>query len=205
MIVAILPALDEEAAIARVVRGVTPHVDRVIVVDNGSVDQTARLAAEAGADVVSESRRGYGRACLAGVARAREPGADVLVFLDADGSDAPEDLPRVRGLRSRSSGPSRATSPRNAAAHGTVSSVVHPPPKSSKRAVPVLFHTVSPIRPPALANGQPDTDCEPRSVPFTRTVTRAFSSASAAMVSPSTSCRGHSLCSFQFPPAQVQS
>lgn len=95
MIVAILPALDEEAAIARVVRGVTPHVDRVIVVDNGSVDQTARFAAEAGADVVSEPRRGYGRACLAGVARARELGAEVLVFLDADGSDAPEDLPRV--------------------------------------------------------------------------------------------------------------
>jgi glycosyltransferase involved in cell wall biosynthesis len=95
VIVAILPALDEEAAIARVVRGVAPHVDRVIVVDNGSVDRTAGYAADAGADVVSEPRRGYGRACLAGVARARELGAEVLVFLDADGSDDPLDLPRV--------------------------------------------------------------------------------------------------------------
>jgi glycosyltransferase involved in cell wall biosynthesis len=95
MIVAILPALDEEAAIASVVRGVLPHVDRVVVVDNGSADRTAELAAEAGADVVREARRGYGSACLAGVVRARELGAAVLLFLDADGSDDPSDLPRV--------------------------------------------------------------------------------------------------------------
>ncbi len=95
MIAAILPALDEEAVIATVVHGVRPFVDRVIVVDNGSADRTAERAAEAGADVVREARRGYGSACLAGVARARQLGATVLVFLDADGSDDPSDLPSV--------------------------------------------------------------------------------------------------------------
>ncbi len=90
---AVLPALDEEGAIGGVVRGIAPFVDRVVVVDNGSTDGTARVAREAGADVVSEPRRGYGRAMLAGLARARELGADVLLFLDADGSDVPEEAP----------------------------------------------------------------------------------------------------------------
>lgn len=71
-IVALVPALDEEHCIADVLSGIAPHVDRVIVVDNGSVDATARIARETGADVVSEPRRGYGRACLAALrARAR--------------------------------------------------------------------------------------------------------------------------------------
>lgn len=95
MITAILPALDEEATIRMVVQGVLPHVDTVVVVDNGSSDATGLRAEEAGADVVREPRRGYGRACLRGVARARELGAEVLVFLDADGSDDPRDIPRV--------------------------------------------------------------------------------------------------------------
>jgi len=69
----------------------------VIVVDNGSVDATAQRAQEAGADVVSEPRRGYGRACLAGLARARELEADVVLFLDGDGSDDPDDAPRLLG------------------------------------------------------------------------------------------------------------
>lgn len=95
MIVAILPALDEEATIASVVAGVLPHVDRVIVVDNGSADRTGQRAARAGADVVHEARRGYGSACLAGAERARQLGATAFVFLDADGSDDPNDLPNV--------------------------------------------------------------------------------------------------------------
>lgn len=95
MITAILPALDEEATVAKVVEGVLPHVDTVVVVDNGSRDATVLRAQSAGADVVSEPRRGYGRACLRGVERARELGSELLVFLDADGSDDPEDIPRV--------------------------------------------------------------------------------------------------------------
>jgi glycosyltransferase involved in cell wall biosynthesis len=75
-----------------VLRRVSPSLGAaVIVVDNGSVDGTADVAAEAGAVVVSETRRGYGWACLAGANRACELGCDVLVFLDADGSMAPED------------------------------------------------------------------------------------------------------------------
>ena len=94
-IVAIMPALDEEACVGDVVRGIAPHVDVVVVVDNGSRDRTASVAREAGADVVAAPVRGYGRACLAGLARARALEADVVLFLDADGSDAPADAPRL--------------------------------------------------------------------------------------------------------------
>jgi glycosyltransferase involved in cell wall biosynthesis len=95
MIIAVLPALDEEACIGDVVRGIAPYVDRVVVADNGSRDGTGARAAEAGADVTLEPRRGYGAACLAGLARARALGARVIVTLDADGSDDPADLPRL--------------------------------------------------------------------------------------------------------------
>ena len=70
-------------------------VDEVIVVDNGSTDRTAEVARTAGAHVVHEPRRGYGYACAAGVAAAQD--ADVLVFLDADYSFDPRELPRVVG------------------------------------------------------------------------------------------------------------
>jgi glycosyltransferase involved in cell wall biosynthesis len=93
MIVAIIPALDEEGTIGQIVRGISAHVDRVIVVDNGSGDSTASRAREAGADVVDEPVRGYGAACLAGIARARELGSSILVFLDADGSEDPSEAP----------------------------------------------------------------------------------------------------------------
>lgn len=89
-VVVVIPALDEEEAIAAVVRELPPVVDEVIVVDNGSRDRTAERAAGAGARVVREQRRGYGRACLAGVAAA--PTADIYVFLDGDHSDYPEQL-----------------------------------------------------------------------------------------------------------------
>jgi glycosyltransferase involved in cell wall biosynthesis len=99
-VVAIIPARDEQQTIADVVSGILPQVRRVIVVDNGSSDDTEREARRVGADVVSEPRRGYGAACLAGIATA--PEADVLLFLDGDGSDdagqAPELLaPILRG------------------------------------------------------------------------------------------------------------
>src|SRR5919108_5604414 len=95
-ITVIVPCLDEEEAIAPLVRALRrrldPDRDRVIVVDNGSRDRTAELAREAGAEVVGEPRRGYGRACLAGL-RAASDG--IVVFLDGDGADAPEDLEAV--------------------------------------------------------------------------------------------------------------
>src|SRR6266851_507511 len=93
-VVAIVPALDEEGAIGAVVRGL-PHdvVERVVVVDNGSRDRTAAVAAEAGAQVVREPRHGYGFACMAGVAAAND--ADILLFLDGDASDDPADAAAI--------------------------------------------------------------------------------------------------------------
>lgn len=93
-IAVIIPALDEEAAIAGVVKAM-PYdvVHEVIVVDNGSVDQTAAVAQAAGARVIHEPYRGYGAACLAGALATRE--ADILVFLDGDGSDDPTEMPRL--------------------------------------------------------------------------------------------------------------
>jgi glycosyltransferase involved in cell wall biosynthesis len=87
----IIPAYNEEAAIAEVV-GAVPRdlVSRVIVVDNGSTDATGRVARDAGAEVVREERRGYGSACLAGV-RALER-AEIVVFLDGDRSDDPSEV-----------------------------------------------------------------------------------------------------------------
>jgi glycosyltransferase involved in cell wall biosynthesis len=91
----IIPALNEApsigALIARVPRDV---VDEVIVVDNGSTDETGIVAAKAGARVVTEKRRGYGSACWAGV-NALSPATDIAVFFDGDGSQRPEELPRL--------------------------------------------------------------------------------------------------------------
>ncbi len=95
MKVAVIPALDEADSIGDVVRGIAAHVDRVVVVDNGSRDETARRARDAGADCVVEPARGYGAACIAGIARARALGATTILFLDADGSDDPADAPRL--------------------------------------------------------------------------------------------------------------
>ena len=94
-VAAIIPALDEEESIAGVVRAIPSGlVSEVIVVDNGSRDCTAERAREAGARVVSQPLRGYGRACRAGVDSV-SPLTDVLVFLDGDGSDCPEVMDRL--------------------------------------------------------------------------------------------------------------
>ncbi|HEX8143005.1 MAG TPA: glycosyltransferase family 2 protein [Pyrinomonadaceae bacterium] len=91
----IIPALNEEACIAEVVRSIPRDVaSEVIVVDNGSDDRTAQRASEAGARVVNEPRRGYGRACHAGV-RSLAPDCAIVVFLDGDGSDCPELMSRL--------------------------------------------------------------------------------------------------------------
>jgi hypothetical protein len=90
----VIPALDEEEALPLVLAALAPlGVDRVVVVDNGSRDRTAQVAREGGAHVVSEPRRGYGSACLAGLAWLRADPPEVVVILDADHSDYPEELP----------------------------------------------------------------------------------------------------------------
>ena len=92
---AVIPALNEEAVVGRVVRAVRrTRVRHIIVVDNGSTDSTACVARRAGARVIHESKRGYGAACLAGI-RALSPDTEVVVFLDADGSDDPESIERL--------------------------------------------------------------------------------------------------------------
>lgn len=102
----IIPALDEAGAIGGVVRGLRaialpPEAAgpvEVVVVDNGSRDGTAEVAAAAGAVVVREPRRGYGSACLRGIAHlanARTGPPEIVVFADGDGSNDPADLPHL--------------------------------------------------------------------------------------------------------------
>ena len=90
-VVVIIPALNEEDAIVRVLADIPDFVHEVIVVDNGSEDATPTRAAAAGARVVLEPRRGYGQACLAGMAALPED-TDIVVFLDGDYSDHPEEM-----------------------------------------------------------------------------------------------------------------
>lgn len=95
----VIPALDEEASIGAVVAGLPrAGVDEIVVCDNGSRDRTAQVARAAGATVVGAARRGYGSACLAGLAHLRSRPAgppSIVAFVDADGSDVPAELPRL--------------------------------------------------------------------------------------------------------------
>jgi glycosyltransferase involved in cell wall biosynthesis len=90
----VIPALNEAPALPHVLPAIPSWVAEVIVVDNGSRDATAAVAAGLGARVVSEPRRGYGQACLSGIA-ALSPGIDTVVFMDADASDRPEEMDRL--------------------------------------------------------------------------------------------------------------
>jgi glycosyltransferase involved in cell wall biosynthesis len=91
----IIAALNEEDAIASVIKSVPRNLaDEIVVVDNGSRDRTAEIAAAVGARVVTESIPGYGRAFRAGL-RAIAPECEIVVFLDGDGSDCPEMMDRL--------------------------------------------------------------------------------------------------------------
>src|SRR5215469_17503603 len=102
-IAVVMPALNEEDAVGRQVRAMLAHpgfdrlpLAQIIVVDNGSDDATASVAEAAGATVVRQCVRGYGAACLAGVLAA--VGADVVLLMDADGSDDLDGAARVAAL-----------------------------------------------------------------------------------------------------------
>jgi glycosyltransferase involved in cell wall biosynthesis len=96
-IIVIIPALNEAGSIGKVIAAIPSNlVEEVIVADNGSSDQTAQVARQAGARVVNAPRRGYGSACLAAletISTASPP--EVIVFIDGDYSDYPEDLPAL--------------------------------------------------------------------------------------------------------------
>lgn len=94
----VIPALNEEDAIGDVLRDLSRHTApnlnaHVIVCDNASTDGTAAVAASHGAIVVHERERGYGAACLRALQEARLYAPDVIVFIDADYSDFPEEMP----------------------------------------------------------------------------------------------------------------
>lgn len=89
----IIPAYNEAASIAHVLKAIPTWVDEILVVNNGSTDATAELAAQNGARVVDEPRRGYGQACLVGIAELGS--CDIVVFLDADFSDFPEEMDKL--------------------------------------------------------------------------------------------------------------
>ncbi|GCF10261.1 glycosyltransferase family 2 protein [Dictyobacter arantiisoli] len=92
----VIPAWNEADALRQLLPEIPPHlVQWVVVVDNNSTDATAQVARAQGAVVVSELQRGYGRACWRGVQTASELGADLVVFMDGDGSDNPADLSRM--------------------------------------------------------------------------------------------------------------
>ena len=87
----VIPAFNEQDAIQLVIADIpSDFVSEILVVDNGSTDETARMALEMGARVIREDRRGYGWACLAGIEALERP--DIVVFLDGDYSDHPEEL-----------------------------------------------------------------------------------------------------------------
>ena len=90
----IVPVLNEEGSIANVIGDIPKTlVQEIIVVDNGCTDNTAAIAKQNGAKVVTEQRRGYGYACLAGIAAVTEP--NIVVFLDGDYSDYPTEIPQL--------------------------------------------------------------------------------------------------------------
>jgi glycosyltransferase involved in cell wall biosynthesis len=95
---AIIPAFNEARAIGQVVSDIPSRlVDEAVVVDNASTDATATTARAAGATVIDESRQGYGSACLRGIEYAKAKQPDIVVFLDGDYSDYPEEMGRLVG------------------------------------------------------------------------------------------------------------
>jgi len=94
----IIPAFNEQNSIVKVIQDIPKEwVSEIVVVNNNSKDGTEKAAAEAGAKVLSEKRQGYGYACLKGIdyVSQQKPPPDIVVFMDADYSDYPEELPKL--------------------------------------------------------------------------------------------------------------
>lgn len=93
----VVPCYNEESTIGRVVAEycAQPGIDRVIVVDNNSRDRSGEVARAGGAEVLLETRQGYGEALRAGLSHAAATGADILVVTEADGSFRASDIPKL--------------------------------------------------------------------------------------------------------------
>ncbi len=96
-IIVIIPAYNEENAIANVIKEIPDYVSEIIVISNNSTDKTIEVATKAGATVLSENRKGYGYACLKGMEYIanRDKKPEIIVFLDGDYSDFPEELTQL--------------------------------------------------------------------------------------------------------------
>jgi len=96
IVTVIIPAFNEEQSIGKVIAAIPKNVvDHTIVVSNTSTDNTFEVARQAGAIVLEEKRKGYGWACLLGVEKANKLNTEIVVFLDGDYSDYPEEIPDV--------------------------------------------------------------------------------------------------------------
>ena len=92
-ITVIIPALNEQASIVSVISELPGYIDQIIIVDNDSSDQTRVVSENAGATVISESRKGYGRACLSGIESTGD--TDIFAFINGGYSDYPEELDKL--------------------------------------------------------------------------------------------------------------
>ena len=91
----IIPALNEEKSIGLLIKSIPKVYREVIVVDNGSSDKTSEVATRNGAKVIIEKNKGYGFACLKGINHLKENPPDIIVFLDGDYSDYPEEINKI--------------------------------------------------------------------------------------------------------------
>lgn len=93
----IIPAYNEARSIAKVIKALPPMVSEIVVINNNSSDETAKIAQEAGATVLTENKRGYGRACKKGInyIKAQKTETNIIVFLDGDYSDYPDELTKI--------------------------------------------------------------------------------------------------------------
>jgi len=93
MKIACIPAFNEENSVAEVVKNSLPYVDRVVVCDDGSTDNTAKVARDAGAIVITQSNQGYGAAISSLFDYSRKEGAQIMITLDGDGQHNPNQIP----------------------------------------------------------------------------------------------------------------